>query len=252
MIESRKLKRLVAQVVLLAGALLALGAILLATHVVSFSSTSADPGSALHVVAELPRRPTRWSPGPPTSRIRSGYWSRPPDRPRGGLCPSLGCAGSLPGDRVQHRAGHDVQRAGPARRPRRSRRTRLAPGPSRTGCSWSSTRLTARPSRSPTPARTWPGRWAPVLPSRSSTLPKPTRWSWFSKTGTGGSGNSTARQHHNGDQQISERHDQRARGCSGESSSGACVQCHRLCAHGLARHPQDTAPLTSAAPAIWG
>ena len=54
MIESRKLKRLVAQVVLLAGALLALGAILLATHVVSFSSTSADPGSALHVVAELP------------------------------------------------------------------------------------------------------------------------------------------------------------------------------------------------------
>jgi len=53
-IESRKLKRLVAQVVLLAGALLALGAILVATHVVSFSSTSADPGSALHVVAELP------------------------------------------------------------------------------------------------------------------------------------------------------------------------------------------------------
>ena len=54
MIESRRLKRLVAQLVLLAGALLALGAILVATHVVSFSSTSADPGSALHVVAELP------------------------------------------------------------------------------------------------------------------------------------------------------------------------------------------------------
>ena len=54
MITSRRAKRLIAEICVVIGALAALGAILLATKVISLTSTTADPAGAFHRVAELP------------------------------------------------------------------------------------------------------------------------------------------------------------------------------------------------------
>ncbi|HYN73435.1 MAG TPA: hypothetical protein VES60_13125 [Nakamurella sp.] len=54
MLSTKGIKRLIAQAGLVAGALIAIGIVVLATRVVILSSTTADPASALHQVAELP------------------------------------------------------------------------------------------------------------------------------------------------------------------------------------------------------
>ena len=59
MIERSSLKRAVAYVVLLVGVAIAIGSIVLATFVVSRSSTGANGSSALHEVAELPAEADR-------------------------------------------------------------------------------------------------------------------------------------------------------------------------------------------------
>ena len=54
MITSRRAKRLIAEICVVIGALVVLGAVLLATTVISLTSTAVDPAGAFHRVAELP------------------------------------------------------------------------------------------------------------------------------------------------------------------------------------------------------